>query len=109
MNPEVLKYILDIESIISEIENIKEFVNQDFNQFTQNPIAVRAIERNLEITGEAVKKLRELGIEFENTSKIVGLRNIIAHAYDSIDNSLLWNIITLHIPNLKIEIENLRN
>lgn len=87
MNPEVLKYVLDIESIISEIENVLDFVNYDFIQFSQNPIATRAIERNLEIIGEAVKKLKELGIEFENSSKIIGLRNIIAHAYDSVDQN----------------------
>jgi len=109
MSPEILKYILDIESVIEEIENVLDFTSNDFNLFNQNQIAVRAIERNLEIVGEATKKLRERGIEFENTGKIVGLRNLIAHAYDSVDNSLLWNIITRHIPELKKEIRNLRN
>ncbi|MBR2600996.1 DUF86 domain-containing protein [Candidatus Saccharibacteria bacterium] len=32
--------------------------------------------------------------------KIVGLRNIIAHEYGSVDNSLLWKIITENIPRL---------
>ncbi len=109
MKPEVLKYILDIESVISEIENIIDFVNHDFKQFSQNPIAIRAVERNLEIVGEAVKKLKEQGVQLENDSKIIGLRNIIAHAYDSVDNSLLWNIMTRHIPNLKMELQSFRN
>lgn len=108
MNPEALKYILDIESVIAEIEDVIDFTNNDFKLFSQNQIAIRAIERNLEIVGEAVRKLRELGFELENADKIIGLRNIIAHAYDSVDNFLLWNIINQHIPDLKKEIKNLR-
>lgn len=104
MKPEVLKYILDIESVIQEIENTIQFVKHDFSEFQNNHIAIRAIERDLEILGEATKKLRELGIELHNNNRMIGLRNIIAHAYDIVDNELLWNIITGHIPELKKEI-----
>lgn len=55
MQPKVLKYLLDIESIISEIEIIKTSVGNDFSAFNDNVILQRAVERELEIIGEAEK------------------------------------------------------
>lgn len=74
-----------------------------------NLMAKRAMERELEIIGEAVKKLIEIEplIQLEHFEKIIGLRNIIAHAYDSWDDELIWGVIQRHIPKLKNEIQAL--
>jgi uncharacterized protein with HEPN domain len=56
MRPKILKYILDIEGIISEIESIKMRVGNDFALFQADIILQRAIERDLEIIGEAIRK-----------------------------------------------------
>lgn len=55
MNPKALKYILDIDSVIGEIELIQVELNNDFSTFKSNLMAKRALERELEIIGEAVK------------------------------------------------------
>ena len=111
MQPKVLKYLLDIESIISEIEIIKERLGNDFNVFTKDVIMQRAIERELEIIGEAVRKIMELrsDIEISSFKKIIGLRNIISHAYDSIEPELIWGIIQRDIPKLSDEIQKLKS
>ena len=111
MQPKVLKYLLDIESIISEIEIIKERLGNDFNVFTKDVIMQRAIERELEIIGEAVRKIIELrpDIEISSFKKIIGLRNIISHAYDSIEPELIWGIIQRDIPKLSDEIQKLKS
>ena len=46
-------------------------------------------------------------IEIANAREIIGLRNIIAHAYDSVDYPKLWAVIINHIPKLKEEINSL--
>lgn len=71
---------------------------------------VRAIERLLEITGEAVRKLIDTDpkIVLPNSSKIIGLRNIISHAYDSVDDELLWSIIQKNVPELKLNVQVLK-
>ncbi len=71
----------------------------------------RAIERELEIIGEAVRKIIELHPDFEISSskKIIGLRNIISHAYDSIEPELIWGIIQRDIPKLSDEIQKLKS
>ncbi|SNS48918.1 Uncharacterized conserved protein, contains HEPN domain [Ekhidna lutea] len=110
MRPEVLKYLLDIESIISEIEEIKIQLDNDFKKFESSFIIRRAVERELEIIGEAINKLSKLegNINISGIPNIVSLRNLIIHSYDSIEPELIWAIIHRDIPKLSGEIEKLR-
>lgn len=110
MQPRILKYLLDLESVISEIETIKTRVGNDFFVFSNDVILQRAVERDLEIIGEAVRKLIEIKpeIEISSSRKIIGLRNIISHAYDSIEPELIWGIIQRDIPTLLHEIQKLK-
>jgi len=60
MQPKILKYILDIESVIQEVEAIKVKANNNFNTFQSDIILQRAVERDLEIIGEAIRKITEI-------------------------------------------------
>jgi uncharacterized protein with HEPN domain len=51
-------------------------------------------------------KLNE-NIELSNAKKLISLRNRIIHAYDAVDDAIIWDIVINHLPNLKTEIENL--
>lgn len=110
MQPRVLKYILDIERVIDEIESFKILVHNDFEIYREKLVVKRAIERNLEIIGEAVRNLKHLEPEIKigSSRKIIGLRNLISHAYDTIEDELIWGIIQKDIPFLSKEIEILR-
>lgn len=110
MQPKFLKYILDIESVIDEIEMIKKKTQNDFSLFVNNVILQRAIERDLEIIGEAIRKILEIepNIEISSAKNIIGLRNIIAHAYDSVEPEMLWGIIQKNIPVLAEEVRILK-
>ncbi len=110
MQPKLLKYILDIESVIEEIESIKQKTQNDFNNFSDDIILQRAVERDLEIIGEAIRKIVEINPQIEITASknIIGLRNIISHAYDSVEPEMLWGIIQKNIPVLADEIRKLK-
>lgn len=111
MNSRLLKYILDIESVINEIEEIKLKTQNNYFNFKADFIIKRAVERDLEIIGEAMKKILEIdnSLAISSSKKIIGLRNMISHAYDSIEDELIWAIIQRDIPVLKKEIELLKN
>ena len=111
MNNKVLKYLLDIESIIEEIDSLKKKVNNNFDNFRSDFIIIRAAERDIEIIGEAVNKLYQIepNINISGIAKIVGLRNLIIHAYDSVDTEIIWGIIQKDIPVLKEEIKQLKS
>jgi uncharacterized protein with HEPN domain len=65
----------------------------------------RAVERELEIIGEAVNRLLKLNstIEISFARIIVDLRNKVIHSYDSIDNEIIWKVVMKDIPILKAE------
>lgn len=106
----IQKYLLDIDSIIEELEKIINHHQGDFNDFQQNFISVRAVERDLMIIGEAINKMVQLNpeIQISGARQIIGLRNLIVHAYDSIEPSVLWRILVKDIPALKREVEELK-
>lgn len=111
MDEKILKWLYDIKSAIEEIESYFEDIPKDFNQYSQNLILKRAVERDLEIIGEAVNRIlkKEPNFPIENAVKIVGLRNHIIHAYDNISDENIWAIIQKHIPLLKHEVHKIIN
>ncbi|MDR2450169.1 MAG: DUF86 domain-containing protein [Prevotellaceae bacterium] len=108
MPHEVKKYLFDIQC---PIDSIFEFLGsqRDFNAYLSNKLLRRAVERELEIIGEAAKNLLQINnaIAIENARKIIDLRNFISHGYDKADDTIIWGIISKHPPLLKKQVENL--
>jgi uncharacterized protein with HEPN domain len=71
----------------------------------------RAIERDLEIIGEAINRIITKDSSFidkiTDSRAIIGLRNQVIHAYDSISDENIWAILINHLPKLKSEINAL--
>ena len=109
MDERVEKWLHDIRLAIEEIDSFFHDNEKTFEVFRQNLILKRAIERNLEIIGEAVNRIlsRDSNIEIDNAKKIVGLRNHIIHLYDNISEETVWAIVINNIPKLKKEIDSL--
>ncbi len=111
MDERVLKWLFDVKMSIDEIDIF--FVNNEKNffKYRANLMLKRAVERNLEIIGEAVNRIitrDPLFIErISNAKSIVGLRNQVIHAYDNISDENIWSILINHLPKLKIEIDDL--
>ena len=84
-------------------------MKNNFENFQSDILLQRAVERDLEIIGEAIRKLTELdpSIAITSAKNIIGLRNIISHAYDSVEPEMIWGIIQNNIPILFKEIETL--
>jgi len=77
-------------------------------------MAVRTFERDLMIImiiGEALGNILKIYTEIQISSSrdIIGLRNIIVHAFDSIDPTILWRIMIKDLPLLKDEIRKLKS
>ncbi len=106
MQLEIKTWAYDILTAIHEIEIFVEEV-VDFETYQGDTKTRRAIERNLEIIGEAMNRILNLdnSIHFTDARKIVGTRNRIIHGYDAVSDEVLWGIITTSIPILKKEIE----
>ena len=93
------------DDILDEANNIAEFVSgMDRERFLKDTLARRAVERSLTIIGEAAKNMSEKfkkehpEIEWR---KIVGLRNLLSHAYSSINADALWEVAIKDVPALQ--------
>ena len=104
------KLLLDIKNSILSIDEHLEN-RRIFSEYSNNKTKRRAIERELEIIGEAMNRLLKLNdkISLSYTRMIVDLRNRILHTYDAIDETIIWKIIMKDIPILQNEIELLLN
>ena len=95
--------------ILTAINNIDNYIGSEklFEKYNSNPMLQDAVERNIEIIGEAMSKLLkfEPGINILNSRRIVDARNKIIHGYDEIENAQIWGIIINHLPTLKQEVE----
>lgn len=109
MNEKVLKWLFDIQGAIVEIEDYFEEYPLELEVYKSNTLLKRAVERDLEIIGEAVNRILKKDPDFPipHARKIVGLRNEIIHAYDGISDENIYSILVKHVPELKTETEAL--
>lgn len=103
MNNEIKTWLFDILQSINEIDSYFEDQPKTFEAYQNDIKTKRAIERNLEIIGEAVNRIRKSNnqINLENADKIVATRNRIIHGYDNISDDLIWSIVINNLPKLK--------
>jgi uncharacterized protein with HEPN domain len=108
MEKEVQTWLEDIKQAIDEIE---EFLpeRRDFFEFKRDLKTRKAIERNIEIIGEAVNRILNANpeIQITNARKIVDTRNRIIHGYDTVSEDIIWAIVSNDLKKLRQEIVNL--
>lgn len=109
MNEKVLKCLFDIKFALDEIDTFFLGREKRFEDYSKDILIKRAIERDLEIIGEAMNRIlkEDPGFTIINARRIVGLRNQITHGYDTVSDENIWGIVINHLPNLKEEVNNL--
>lgn len=108
MKREIKKYLFDITT---SIDSIFSYLGEDRNfiEYQDNKLLRRAVEREIEIIGEAMNRVLKIepNIDIKNARQIVDTRNWVIHGYDKVDDVLIWGIVSKHLPKLKVEIEAL--
>ena len=108
MKLEVKIWLQDIDRSIQEIDDFLP-EQRDFNLFLSDLKTRKAVERNIEIIGEALNRIlkQEPTIAISDSRKIVDTRNRIIHGYDSVTADVLWLIVNRYLPILQAEVEQL--
>lgn len=111
MDEEIKTWLYDIMNSINEIEGYFTDTPKRFDDFRTDIKTKRAVERDIEIIGEAVNRIikKDSNIPISNARKIVDTRNHISHGYDKVSDDVIWAIIIKHLPLLKAEVEILLN
>ena len=109
MDIEIKVWLYDILNAINEIESFLLDSPKEFRAYQNDLKTRRAVERNIEILGEAMNRilLKDDSVELSNSRKIVDTRNRIIHGYDSVSDDIIWSIVISHLPTLKSEVEKM--
>ncbi|AQG78128.1 DUF86 domain-containing protein [Spirosoma montaniterrae] len=108
MSEEVRKWLIDIGEAIENID-VHLGRKRDFSLYQANITIRRAVERELEIIGEATNRVLKVDntIGITDARRIIDLRNRVIHAYDAVDDVIVWGVILKNLPALKQEIRDL--
>ena len=97
--------------MVQAIHRIQEFTaGLSFDDYQASILIQSAVERQLEILGEAAGRVSDALRQTYSTidwRRTVGLRNIIIHRYDEIQQDIIWNIITTELATLLTQLEPL--
>ena len=111
MDNDIKTWLFDILNAIQEIDSFFIDVPKDFLVYQKDLRTKRAVERNIEIIGEAMSRIlkKDERILISNSRKLVDVRNRIIHGYDSVSDDIIWSIVIKHLPTLQSETEKLLN
>ncbi len=103
------QHLYDLARVMGEIEGFAAGATEE-RLLAERELQL-IFEREFEILGEALARLLRTVPEAEgaiaNARRIVGLRNLLAHGYDSVDHRILWAAIKTHLPQLKLDVARL--
>ena len=108
MKPEINAWLEDIQRSIVEIFDCLPS-EQNYSDFEKDLKTRKAVERNIEIIGEALNRILKVDsdISVSDSRKIVDTRNRIIHGYDNVTADILWLIVKKSLPILLEEVNNL--
>lgn len=98
-----------LKDILESAQRIAEYVsNTTEAQFVENREKQDAVIRRIEIIGEATARLTdETRLELPSLPfrRMRGMRNIVAHNYANVDLKIVWDVATIHVPELRTALE----
>jgi len=108
LNENDLSYLMDIVDCIMDINEFTKSI--EYYQFEKDKMRKLAVERQLEIIGQAANKISNetqnimVNVPWKN---IIGMRNKLAHDYGEILAERIWAISKKSIQELLIELEKI--
>jgi uncharacterized protein with HEPN domain len=109
MDDRSLKLLWDVRLAVEAVCGF--CAGQTLAEYEANLMLKSAVERQYEIIGEALNRLRKLDASLisriRECDRIIGFRNVIAHGYDAVDDRISWNIVQQKLPLLKEDISAL--
>ncbi len=94
-----------LADIIDACEAVTRFVmGRDYASYLSDEMLRSAVERQLEIIGEALNRLRQtdadLSARVPDSPAIIGFRNVLIHGYDIVDQEVVWRTVVNDVPRL---------
>ena len=101
-------YLQDVVTAADRVASYVEGVTR--HEFETDQMRLDAVIRNLQIIGEAIKKIPDsLQKRYPNIpwQGIAGLRNRVTHVYFDVDINIIWDVVHSELPVLKTQIQEI--
>jgi uncharacterized protein with HEPN domain len=76
-----------------------------YEAFTEDDLLRSAVERQLEIIGEALSQLAKVDPQIADNvpelRRIIAFRNVLVHGYAAVDYDTVWRLIEDKLPELQ--------
>ncbi len=109
MRIESKKYLYDIARAAKLA--LSFIADKSFVDYSADPMLRSAVERQLEIVGEALAQLARTDLAVSSQigeyQRIIAFRNILIHGYAEIDHRIVWNVLELKLPVVLRQASNL--
>lgn len=109
MRRSVLKLLEDIRVAATSIQDYTQAIAE--TDYLENKLIRRAVEREFEIIGEALRRLSsshpDVGVQITEMGQIISFRNVLVHGYDAVVDQRVWQAVTTEVPNLLAEVQAL--
>ena len=103
MRPESYAHVWDALQAVRALRRFTQGVSEE--DYLSDLMLSSAVERQIEILGEALNRVRksepQTADQIPDIRRIIGMRNIIAHEYGSVDGQLVWVAATTHVVALE--------
>lgn len=109
MRPESASWLWDARQACAAASSFVE--GTTFEEYAQDLRTRSAVERQLEILGESLNRVRqhdgETAALVPELARIVGMRNLLAHEYGVVDDRLVWDAAVREVPGLLQTLEQI--
>lgn len=95
-------------NFIKEAQDLAKELTLD--ELLTDSIKLRAFERIMELVGESIKRVPQ---DFRDAypeipwRKIVGMRDVISHAYEDLAHEVLWDAVEMNFPVVLSDLERI--
>ena len=109
MRPESAAFLWDVRGAADLIAAFIDDLDED--RYVHDELRRSAVERQLEIIGEALNNLRrvdpETAARISDVKRIIGLRIVLAHGYAVVDARVVWAAASTRVPELRVTVDEL--
>lgn len=102
MSPDSAKYLWDAQQAAAKAQRFVR--GRSFDEYLADDLLRSAVERQLEVVGEALNQLRKVdpatATLIPDLPQAVALRNVLVHAYATVNDRLVWGVVEQHLEPL---------